>query len=217
MAPVSRLRRGLLGAAAALLALAVPTRTTAAESALPRLRAVPGGVALVPVAGPDGGAPGHDRSAPQVYGLVRRVLRDAAQAEEVAQEVFLEVWRSAASFDASRGGAMTWLLTIAHRRAVDRVRSAQAATDRDLRFGRQQVERDVDVVSEAVEQSLDTAAVREALSSLTVLQRQALTLAYYGGYTHTEVAELLGVPLGTVKTRIRDGLIRLRDLMGVTA
>jgi len=159
----------------------------------------------------------YDRSAPQVYGLVRRVLRDAAQAEEVAQEVFLEVWRSAASFDASRGGAMTWLLTIAHRRAVDRVRSAQAATDRDLRFGRQQVERDVDVVSEAVEQSLDTAAVREALSSLTVLQRQALTLAYYGGYTHTEVAELLGVPLGTVKTRIRDGLIRLRDLMGVTA
>jgi RNA polymerase sigma-70 factor (ECF subfamily) len=159
----------------------------------------------------------YDRSAPQVYGLVRRVLRDAAQAEEVAQEVFLEVWRSAASFDASRAGAMTWLLTIAHRRAVDRVRSAQAASDRDVRFGRLQVERDVDVVSEAVEQRLETAAVREALSSLTVLQRQALTLAYYGGYTHTEVAELLGVPLGTVKTRIRDGLIRLRDLMGVTA
>ena len=159
----------------------------------------------------------YDRSAPQVYGLVRRVLLDAAQAEEVAQEVFLEVWRSAASFDASRGGAMTWLLTIAHRRAVDRVRSAQAASDRDVRFGRLQVDRDVDVVSEAVEQRLDTAAVREAMSSLTALQRQALTLAYYGGYTHTEVAELLGVPLGTVKTRIRDGLIRLRDLMGVTA
>jgi RNA polymerase sigma-70 factor (ECF subfamily) len=159
----------------------------------------------------------YDRSAPQVYGLVRRVLLDAAQAEEVAQEVFLEVWRSAASFDPSRGGAMTWLLTIAHRRAVDRVRSAQAASDRDVRFGRLQVERDIDVVSEAVEQRLDSAAVRDALSSLTMLQRQALTLAYYGGYTHTEVSELLGVPLGTVKTRIRDGLIRLRDLMGVTA
>jgi RNA polymerase sigma-70 factor (ECF subfamily) len=159
----------------------------------------------------------YDRSSAQVYGLARRILLDAAQAEEVAQEVFLEVWRSAASFDAARGGAMTWLLTIAHRRAVDRVRSAQAATDRDVRFGRQQAERDVDVVSEAVEQRLETAEVREALSSLTTLQRQALTLAYYGGYTHTEVAELLGVPLGTVKTRIRDGLIRLRDLMGVTA
>jgi RNA polymerase sigma-70 factor (ECF subfamily) len=159
----------------------------------------------------------YDRSAAQVYGLARRILLDSAQAEEVAQEVFLEVWRSAASFDASRGAAMTWLLTIAHRRAVDRVRSAQAASDRDLRFGRQHAERDVDVVIEAVEQRLETTAVREALLSLSPLQRQALTLAYYGGYTHSEVAALLDVPLGTVKTRIRDGLMRLRDLMGVTA
>ena len=159
----------------------------------------------------------YDRTAAKVFGLVRRVVRDAAQAEEVAQEVFLEVWRSAPAYDASRGRGETWVLTIAHRRAVDRVRSAQAATDRDLRVARRDVERDYDVVSETVEARLESEAVREALGSLTALQRQAVQLAYYGGYTHGEIAVVLGVPLGTVKTRIRDGLIRLRDAMGVTA
>jgi RNA polymerase sigma-70 factor (ECF subfamily) len=159
----------------------------------------------------------YDRTASKVFGLVRRVVRDAAQAEEVAQEVFLEVWRSAPAYDASRGRGETWVLTIAHRRAVDRVRSAQAATDRDLRAARREVERDYDVVSETVEARLESEAVREALGSLTALQRQAVQLAYYGGYTHSEIAVVLGVPLGTVKTRIRDGLIRLRDAMGVTA
>jgi RNA polymerase sigma-70 factor (ECF subfamily) len=159
----------------------------------------------------------YDRTAAKVFGLVRRVVRDAAQAEEVAQEVFLEVWRSAPAYDASRGRGETWVLTIAHRRAVDRVRSAQAATDRDLRAARRDVERDYDVVSETVEARLESEAVREALGSLTAVQRQAVQLAYYGGYTHSEIAVVLGVPLGTVKTRIRDGLIRLRDAMGVTA
>jgi len=159
----------------------------------------------------------YDRTASKVFGLVRRVVRDAAQAEEVAQEVFLEVWRSAPAYDASRGRGETWVLTIAHRRAVDRVRSAQAATDRDLRAARREVERDYDVVSEAVEARLESEQVREALGTLTALQRQAVQLAYYGGYTHREIAVLLGLPLGTVKTRIRDGLIRLRDAMGVTA
>ena len=159
----------------------------------------------------------YDRTAAKVFGLVRRVVRDAAQAEEVAQEVFLEVWRSAPAYDASRGRGETWVLTIAHRRAVDRVRSAQAATDRDLRVARRDVERDYDVVSETVEARLESEAVREALGSLTALQRQAVQLAYYGGYTHSEISVVLGVPLGTVKTRIRDGLIRLRDAMGVTA
>ena len=159
----------------------------------------------------------YDRTSAKVFGLVRRVVRDAAQAEEVAQEVFLEVWRSAPAYDASRGRGETWVLTIAHRRAVDRVRSAQAATDRDLRVARRDVERDYDVVSETVEARLESEAVREALGSLTALQRQAVQLAYYGGYTHSEISVVLGVPLGTVKTRIRDGLIRLRDAMGVTA
>ena len=159
----------------------------------------------------------YDRMAGPVFGLVRRVLRDTAQSEEVTQEVFLDVWRSAPAYDASRGAPATWILTLAHRRAVDRVRSAQAATDREDRAASRDVETPFDVVSETVEGQLERDEVRAALSSLTELQRQAVQLAFYGGYTHTEVSELLGVPLGTVKTRIRDGLIRLRDAMGVTA
>jgi RNA polymerase sigma-70 factor, ECF subfamily len=159
----------------------------------------------------------YDRMSPAVFGLVRRVLRDRAQSEEVTQEVFLEIWRSAPAYDASKGAPKTWVLTMAHRRAVDRVRASQAATDREDRAGRRDVDRPYDAVSEAVEQRLDQEAVRDALDQLSELQRQAVQLAYFGGYTHTEVSALLGVPLGTVKARIRDGLIRLRDVMGVTA
>jgi RNA polymerase sigma-70 factor, ECF subfamily len=157
----------------------------------------------------------YDRVAGQVYGVVRRVLRDSAQSEEVAQEVLVEVWRSATRFDPARGSAATWILTIAHRRAVDRVRAAQAAIDRDERAGRSAHRPAFDEVIEQVETRLEHEQVRQALSTLTDLQREAVTLAYYGGYTYREVSELLDVPLGTVKTRLRDGLIRLRDAMGV--
>jgi RNA polymerase sigma-70 factor, ECF subfamily len=159
----------------------------------------------------------YDRVAGQVLGVVRRVLRDPAQSEEVAQEVLVEVWRTAARFDADRGAAATWVLTIAHRRAVDRVRSAQAATDRDLRAAQLEHAAPYDEVSEQVQARLEREQVRHALGSLTDLQREAVQLAYYGGYTHREVAELLDVPLGTVKTRLRDGLTRLRDVLGVQA
>jgi RNA polymerase sigma-70 factor, ECF subfamily len=159
----------------------------------------------------------YDVVCPQVFGLVRRVLRDPAQAEEVTQEVFLEIWRTGTRFDPTRGRAMTWLMTIAHARAVDRVRSAQASTDRDLKVGQRDYDVPHDQVSEAVEARFEQVQVQRCLEGLTELQRESLSLAYFGGYTYSEVAELLSTPLGTVKTRLRDGLIRMRDCMGVEA
>jgi RNA polymerase sigma-70 factor, ECF subfamily len=158
----------------------------------------------------------YDRIASRVFGMIRRILRDPAQAEEVTQEVLVEVWRTAARFDPERGSASTWVLTLAHRRAVDRVRSVEAASDRDERVALLERSPAYDGVTEAVEVQLECEQVRQALGALTELQSEAIRLAFYGGYTHREVAELLDVPLGTVKTRLRDGLIRLRDTLAVT-
>jgi RNA polymerase sigma-70 factor, ECF subfamily len=158
----------------------------------------------------------YDRLVPLVYGVVRRVVRDPAQSEEVAQEVFVEVWRLATRFDPARGTGRAWVLTLAHRRAIDRVRSEQASRDRTDRIGHRDQSRAFDEVAEHVEVRLEHDQVREALHELTDLQREAVELAYYRGYTYREVADLLDAPLGTVKTRMRDGLIRLRDCLGVT-
>ncbi|MFC9425042.1 MULTISPECIES: sigma-70 family RNA polymerase sigma factor [unclassified Streptomyces] len=159
----------------------------------------------------------YDQVCGPVLGLVRSVLRDPAQSEEVAQEVLLEVWRTATRYQPSRGSAMTWVLTLAHRRAVDRVRSAQASSDREHRAALLDRTPAFDEVTEQVEASLEREQVRRCLRTLTELQRQSVTLAYYQGLAYREVAELLSVPLGTVKTRLRDGLIRLRDCLGVNA
>jgi RNA polymerase sigma-70 factor (ECF subfamily) len=150
-----------------------------------------------------------------VHGLVLRVVRNPALAEEVTQEVFLEVWRTASRFDRGRGSALSWLLTMAHRRAVDRVRSAEAASRNETTYHRRNPAVDYDETAEAAAASLEARRVRAALDALTAVQREALELAYFGGYTHTEVATMLDLPVGTAKTRIRDGLIRMRDAMGV--
>jgi RNA polymerase sigma-70 factor, ECF subfamily len=159
----------------------------------------------------------YRRVAPAVFGLVTKVVRDPAQAEEVTQEVFVELWRTSPRFDPARGTARSWIMTCAHRRAVDRVRSAERAARRDDLAGRRDQGRPYDEVVEQVETSLQREHVRRSLDVLTDLQREAVVLAYYGGYTHREIAELLGVPSGTVKTRLRDGLLRLRDHLGVSA
>ncbi|WP_306370414.1 sigma-70 family RNA polymerase sigma factor [Nocardiopsis sp. CC223A] len=157
----------------------------------------------------------YDRVAPSVYGLVRRVLRDPAQSEEVTQEVMVEVWRTACRYDPRRGTPRAWLMTLAHRRAVDRVRSEQVGADREARAAAAEVDRPYDEVAEEVTDRLERERVRRCLDTLTELQRQSVRLAYYGGYTYREVSRLLSTPLGTIKTRMRDGLIRLRDCLGV--
>ncbi len=159
----------------------------------------------------------YDRTSSRVYGMVLRVVRDAAQSAEVTQDIYLEIWRNAARFDAGKGGVLPYLLMIAHRRAVDRVRAAQATVVRDDKYATLNEDRPYDSVAETAQTNIEGQRVRKVLDSLTPPQREAIRLAYFGGYTHTEVAELLKLPLGTVKTRIRDGLIRMRDSLGVTA
>jgi len=154
----------------------------------------------------------YEQIASSVFGIVLRVMRDPAQSEEVSQDVMLEIWRDAAKFDPQRGSAMAWVTTLAHRRAVDRVRSVQKQSDRELRVATADIP--YDEVAEAAESTFERERVRRCLDSLTDLQRESVNLAYYRGYTYGQVASLLGVPTGTIKTRMRDALVRLRDCLG---
>ncbi|CAN5745771.1 ECF RNA polymerase sigma factor SigK [soil metagenome] len=156
----------------------------------------------------------YDRTSAAVHGLTRRVVRDPARAEEITQEVYLQVWRMAGRYDPELGSAKGWLLTLAHRRAVDVVRHDQASTNREARYDWAGGP-DVDVVDDEVMTRLEHEQVRRCLQTLTDLQRESVTMAYYGGHTYAQVSSLLEVNAATVKTRMRDGLIRLRDCLGV--
>ena len=158
----------------------------------------------------------YDALAAAVHGLARRVIRDPARAEEISQEVFIQVWQTAVRFDPQRGSAKSWVLTLAHRRAVDAVRHDQAAANRENKYDWTSGP-DFDEVEETVTISLEHEQVRRCLDGLTDLQREAVNLAYYQGYTYGEVADVLETNPATIKTRMRDGIVRLRDCMGVEA
>lgn len=151
------------------------------------------------------------RIRPQVLRVAQGIVRDPSMAEEVTQEVLTEIWVKADRFDPERGNVGGWVSTLARRRAVDRVRSEQASRNRDDRVARRDVERDVDVVAEEVEIRLEHWQVRQALAELSERQREAIELAYFAGYTYRDVARVLGIPEGTAKSRLRDGLARLRE------
>ena len=152
----------------------------------------------------------------RVFGMARRVLVDPDLAEDTTQETYLQVWQAAAKFDPAAGSPLAWLMTIAHRRAVDKVRSTQSATDREARYGAtsQMIEHD-DVV-DTVSSRLEAESVVRCLDTLTETQRESVRLAYYGGLTYREVAEKLGAAVPTIKSRIRDGLLRLKTCLGVS-
>jgi len=157
----------------------------------------------------------YDATRSRVYGMVARVLRDRGYSEETTQDVYLQVWRTAESYDPASGSALAWLLTLAHRRAVDRVRSEQAATLRDARYGAATTERDTDEVSDTVLAEEERRRVAACLDGLTDMQRECVELAYYQGLTYVQVSERLAANLATVKSRMRDALRGLRNCLGV--
>jgi len=153
---------------------------------------------------------------PVVYRLALRVVRDENLAEDVAQEALVEAWRKAASFDPSKGSAKAWVLTIAHRRAVDKVRAEQRQRDQieaESRTTPTEVEGPADAVIEVDFTEWQRGRIKAGLAALSEKQREVIELAYYRGRKHTEISEDLGVPLGTAKTRIRDALIKLREVL----
>ena len=158
----------------------------------------------------------YDRTRARVFGLVARVLRDRGYSEETTQEVYFQVWQNAATFNPAAGSAMAWVLTLAHRRAIDRVRAEQAATQRDSRYGWATAERAADVVSDRAVIADERRQVAECLGSLTDKQRECIELAYYHGLTYAQVSQRLSANPATVKSRLRDGLRALRNCLGAT-
>lgn len=158
----------------------------------------------------------YDHTRARVFGLVLRVLRDPGYSEETTQDVYLQVWRNAATYNPAAGTPLAWLMTLAHRRAVDRVRSEQSASQRESRYGAANVELPADRVAEAVIQLDEQRQVTECLASLTDPQRECIQLAYYEGLTYVQVSERLSANLATIKSRMRDGIRGLRKCLGVS-
>lgn len=152
----------------------------------------------------------------RVFGMAKRVLVDSELSEDATQEVYLQVWKAAGKYDPSSGTPLAWLMTIAHRRAVDKVRSEQSTSDREARYGAASHVVDHDEVVEAVTGQIEAEAVVDCLQTLTDTQQESVKLAYYGGLTYREVAEKLHVAVPTIKSRIRDGLLRLKTCLGVS-
>jgi RNA polymerase sigma-70 factor, ECF subfamily len=157
----------------------------------------------------------YDHTRARVFGLVTRVLRDRGYSEETTQEVYLQVWQNAATFNPAAGSALAWVLTLAHRRAIDRVRTEQAASQRDWRYGWTTAERAADVVSDFAILAEERRQVAQCLGSLTDKQRECIELAYYDGLTYVQVSQRLSANPATVKSRLRDGLRALRNCLGV--
>lgn len=155
----------------------------------------------------------YDALSPVVFGTVKRVLRDPAMSEEVAQEVFVELWRTAERFDPERASVSTWAVTLARRRAVDRVRREQSQRDRIERAGQRRAD-DACLPDEAVVSSLDAERVNRAVADLPDDQRAVIEMAFIQGESHAVIAERLAMPLGTVKSRVRGGLKKLSGTLG---
>lgn len=158
----------------------------------------------------------YDRTRARVFGLVTRVLRDPGYSEETTQDVYLQVWRCADNYDPTAGSPLAWLLTLAHRRAVDRVRAEQAARARESRYGAANVDPPADNVADAVILRDERRQVADCLGSLTDVQRECIELAYYGGLTYAQVSERLSANLATIKSRMRDAIRGLRNCLGVS-
>jgi RNA polymerase sigma-70 factor (ECF subfamily) len=152
----------------------------------------------------------YRRMAWQVLGVATSTLRDASHAEEVTQEVFLEIWQRASRFDSAKGSASSWVMRIAHARSVDRVRQAQAARNRDDVYFQREFEPEFDSVVDDVLRKVDSHRLRVAVAELTPLQREAVTMTFYTGHSYREASDALGIPRATMKTRVRDGLLALR-------
>lgn len=159
----------------------------------------------------------YDLTSPRVFGLCRRLIRDVVEAEDVAQDAFLEIWTKAASFDPVRGAGTGWIMAIAHHRAVDRIRSAEGTRRRDAAWTRDAARGRVGEPADRLLAAADVDEVHAALGRLSEVRRQAVTYAFFTDHTYEQASQLLGIPLGTFKSRVRDGVLALRPLLGISS